>query len=608
MRYRSPDGEFAVVDALTREAEGVDEQERVVLTGPIAYLHDGEELLVHGSWRDHPRHGRRFEVARAEHVEPRTQSGLIAALSAIKYVGPRGASFLYERYGLEALEVVDRAPRRRLREVPGIGRMRIDGALRSFEDQRGQRALRMFLGSCGVEAAVASRIYRAWGTDSVGQLRADPYCITRLPGIGFHSADRLAMALGVAEDAPERIEAALLHVLERAESDGHCYLARHELERRTALLVAREEGTLDREPIDARVEALCATGRLVPERGQEELIYAAEMHAVEQRLAEDVRSLLEDTPTLEASRLERPSRGEFRPTEEQWQAVRRAFAHRISILTGGPGTGKTTSMRVLVDSLRSSGATVRLCAPTGKAARRLAGASGLEATTIHQLLSWVPGSGFARNRANRLEGIDMLIVDEVSMLSVRLAEALFAAIGEGTHVLLVGDTDQLAAVGPGRVLEDLIASARVPLTALTEVFRQARRSLIVRAAHDINHGRRPVPARTPSPAAVVAREEEGPHTARDEAQEEVVRDFFLIEREREERIFAEVVSLACERLASHFGLDPRIDVQVLAPMRRGSVGIEALNEELRGRLNPHGAPVPGSPAPRRPRDPDTQRP
>jgi exodeoxyribonuclease V alpha subunit len=579
--YRSPDGEFAVVNATAVPAGGEGTAKRIVLTGPIAYLHEGEELVVRGSWREHPRHGLRFEVTQASHAEPSTEAGLVAALSAIKYVGAGGATYLYERYGLEALSVVDRAPRQRLREVPGIGRVRIDGAVRSWEEQRGQRALRMFLGSCGVEAAVASRIYRAWGTQSVQQLRADPYRITRLPGIGFHSADTLAASLGIAADAPERIDAGLLHTLEQAELDGHCYLPRDELERRAAALLAPRDAEcgafVEAEDIAARIRAMCEESRLVSERaGDDEPVYTAEMHALERRLAEDVRTLVCSPPTLDGSGAARPSRGAFVPTDEQWQAVRLALEHRLSILTGGPGTGKTTSMRVLVDLLREAGHTVRLCAPTGKAARRLSAATGVHASTIHQLLSWVPGIGFARNRANRLEGVDMLIVDEVSMLSVRLAEALLAAIDERTHVLLVGDTDQLAAIGPGRVLEDVIASGGIPVTALTEVFRQAQRSLIVRAAHAINHGRRP------------------DASAADVCDTDVIRDFFLIEREREEQVFAEVVSLAGERLASYYDLDPRIDVQVLAPMRRGRAGIEVTNAELRARVNPDGAPVPGT--------------
>jgi exodeoxyribonuclease V alpha subunit len=570
LRYRSPDGEFAVLDALTAD------RARVVLTGQIGYLHDGEQLRVLGNWREHPRHGPRFEVTRTCHPEPATEAALLAALGAIKHVGARGAAFLYERYGAEALAVLDRAPRERLGEVPGIGRVRIDGALRSFEEQRAQRALRMFLGSCGVEAAVASRIYRAWGARSVQQLRIEPYCITGLPGIGFQSADVLARALGVAGTDPARLDAGIMHTLEEAELDGHCALPRVELARRAHALLAPIEGGSSRSALQQRIDALCHEGRLHAEPSPDgELVYTADMHQVEERLAEWVRALVRSAQALGSGDAKRPRHGTFVPTDEQWRAVKLALEHRLSILTGGPGTGKTTSMRVLVEQLDRAGASVRLCAPTGKAARRLAGATGVQASTIHQLLSWIPGIGFARNHANKLEGIDMLIVDEVSMLSVRLAEALFAAIGPETHVLLVGDTDQLAAVGPGRVLDDLIASGRVPVTALHEVFRQARRSLIVHAAHAINEGKAPSsPGGGPRPASIV-------------------RDFFCIKREHEDEIFAEVVSLACDRLASHFGLDPRIDIQVLTPMRRGRVGIDALNAELRARLNPGGAAVPG---------------
>jgi exodeoxyribonuclease V alpha subunit len=603
VRYRSADGQFAVVDATLQGGE------QIVLTGAIGYLHEGEELQVEGRWRQHPRHGQRFEVAQARHSEPRTEAGLIAALSAIKHIGPRGAAFLYGRYGEEALTVVDRAPRQRLAEVPGIGRVRITEALRSWEEQRAQRALRMFLASHDVQATVASRIYRAWGVRSIHQLRAEPYCIAALPGVGFQSADALARALGVASDAPERQEAGLRYTLEQAELEGHCCLPRRELERRAQLLLCGRDSELARPALSvaalaARIDALSGQGRLVAEltRDQDELIYTAEMHAVERRLGGYVRALLRAPPALSSARAGRPHMGALAPSDEQWRAVGLALEHTLSILTGGPGTGKTASMRVLVEQLHREGASVRLCAPTGKAARRLARSTGQPASTIHRLLEWVPGVGFARGSENRLEGVQMLIVDEASMLSVRLAEALFAAAAPGTHILLVGDIDQLSAVGAGRVLEDLIASARLPVTTLREVFRQARRSLIVRAAHAINEGRHPSapPLRAARPRGFARTTQPGVADERRAFQrgadgDEVIRDFFLLRREREREIFAEVVSLACERIGAHFGLDPKLDIQVLAPMRRGALGTEALNTELRARLNPDGAPVPGTP-------------
>jgi exodeoxyribonuclease V alpha subunit len=630
--YRAPDGEFAVVEATGETGE------EVVLTGPIAYLHEGERLQVAGRWQEHPRHGMRLRVMQARHAEPTSSAGLLAALGAVKHVGPRGAAFLYERYGDKTLAVIDRAPRRRLLEIPGIGRARIGEAVRSWEEQRAQRALRMFLASHGLDAAVAARIFRAWGTRSVEQLRTDPYALTAIAGVGFQTADALARALGTAPDAPERIEAGIGHTLAQAELDGHCCLPRAALEERAAALLGLE--------VAERIDELCAAGRLVAEEADHEhgpLIYAAEMHALERRLGERVRELVGAAPTLERDEEPHASpggvrdgggtrtagdrrtragrapastgdpggrrRAAFAPTAEQRLAVRRALGHRLSILTGGPGTGKTTSMRLLVEALARQGAGACLCAPTGKAARRLAAATGEEASTIHRLLEWQPGRGFARGREHPLEGFELLIVDEASMLGVRLAEALFAAVGPEMHVLLVGDSDQLAPIGPGRVLEDLIASTAVPTTALSEIFRQARRSLIVRAAHAINEGRPPLPtagsgegsgAEAPGDArAAQERRAAEPRVARRPAEEAPaeeapIRDFFLITRASEEEVFAEVVSLASERLPAHFSLDPKLDVQVLAPMRRGRVGIEALGGELRTRLNPGGEPLPGS--------------
>ena len=248
-------------------------------------------------------------------------------------------------------------------------------------------------------------------------------------------------------------------------------------------------------------------------------------------------------------------------------------AHRLAILTGGPGTGKTATMRALVDLLQAGGKHVRLCAPTGKAARRLAETTGAEATTIHRLLEWVPGEGFVRDAEEPIPGADVLIVDEASMLDAPLADALLGAVGPSTHVLLVGDVDQLAPVGPGRVLEDLLGSGAVPAVRLTEIFRQAAKSMIVRAAHAVNEGRYPPTV----PGA------------------DDVRDFFVVGQDDAQATVDEIVALVTRRLPDHYGLDPTADVQVLAPMHKGPLGIDALNTALRAVLNPDGAAVPGTP-------------
>jgi exodeoxyribonuclease V alpha subunit len=610
---RWSDGDFAVVVAVT------DEGEEVTVLGALAHVHAGEAVDVAGGWRVHPKHGRQFH---AEHVrvrEPVSEAAILAYLAAVKHVGPTGARWLVQRWGEEqVLAEVDRDPRTRLREVPGIGPGRIAGAVRSWQAQGEVRAVRLFLESHGVPAAVAARVYRAFGAGAVETLRTDPYALTELDGVGFATADALAQALGTPPDSPGRLDAGVVHALREAERDGHCHLPRPELLRRTRALLGADA--------DDRVDMLAAAGRLVVE---EDRVAEAAMDAVERRLARRVRELLAEPPALNidaperpeaaaperpagegpesaaAEALERPAAaapqrpageaperpareaperltaaapgaavaGVFVPSDAQWAVVAQVLERRLSILTGGPGVGKTAAMRALVDLLRERKRSVRLCAPTGKAARRLSESTGAPASTVHRLLEYVPGEGFMRDAEDPIPGTDVLIVDEASMLDVRLAGALFDAVGPRTHVLLVGDVDQLAPVGPGRVLEDLIESGEVPSVRLTEIFRQARRSMIIRAAHRINGG-------------------EYPPT---EPGDGDLHDFFLIGRGDPQAIFDEVVSLAADRLPAHYDLDPVADVQVLVPMHRGPVGIDAFNAELRGRLNADGEPIPGTP-------------
>jgi exodeoxyribonuclease V alpha subunit len=556
VRWKAPDGAFAVLAGIS------DEGEEVVLVGALDHVHEGESVAVEGGWQRHPRHGWRFVAERTRVQEPASEQALLAYLGSVKHVGPRGASWLLERHGPEAvLAAVDRDPERVLREVPGIGPGRIGAAVRSWEEQGALRAVRLFLEEHGVPAAVAARIYRAYGPGAIETLRSDPYALTELDGIGFATADALAQALGTPPDSPGRLDAGLRHALREAESDGHCHLPRSELAERARRLLGADA--------DDRIDELVARGKLVVD---DDRVFDPGMHAVERRLAAHVRALIDDEPRLRLPTPQRPTTG-FVPTDDQWAVVQAVLDHRLAILTGGPGTGKTAVMRVLVELLHAEKRTVRLCAPTGKAARRLAEITGAMATTIHRLLEYVPGEGFTRDAEDPIPGTDVLIVDEASMLSVRLAEALFAAVGPRTHVLLVGDVDQLAPVGPGRVLDDLIESGRVPVVRLTEIFRQAARSLIVRAAHSVNEGR-------PPPTAA------GPDD---------LRDFFVIARHGAPAIRDEVVSLATTRLPSHYDLDARAEVLVVAPMHRGPAGIDALNDELRALLNGDGKQIPGTP-------------
>jgi exodeoxyribonuclease V alpha subunit len=572
VRWRADDGGFAVLAALG------DDGAELTLTGPIAHLHEGDAVEVEGAWRDHPKFGRQLHVEQVRVGAP-TSDALLTLLESIKHVGPKGATWLLARHGDEVLEIVDRDPGARLREVPGIGKAKLKAAVASWQQQAGGRALRMLLAEHDVPAAVAARVHKALGGGALALLQEDPYALAKVDGIAFATADAVARALGTPADAPERIHAALHHTLRASEQDGHCFLARGELLPRAARLLEL--------PIEV-VAAHLEDAELVLDGA--ERVLEPRMDRTEHRLAERVRDLIGAPPTLDVEVPGEPPEGEHRPTATQWAAVQIAAEHRLSILTGLPGTGKTATMRALVDLLRDNKRTVRLCAPTGKAAKRLAEATGAEATTIHRLLEWVPGEGFARDADDPLTGVDLLVVDEASMLDVRLAAALLEAVGPRTHVLLVGDVDQLAPVGPGRVLEDLIASGTVPATKLTEVFRQAARSLIIRAAHAIHNGRHPL--------APVARAEhaidrgELPPTR---AGDDDIRDFFLIERDSAERVFAEVISLATRRLPAHYDLDPVSDLQVLVPMHKGPAGIDAFNETLRAELNPDGRGVKGTP-------------
>ena len=555
-RWRAADGDFAILEAVT------DDGTEVTMAGALGHVQVGESVTVGGQWRQHAKHGWQFHVDRVRIQEPVGEAALVAYLSSVKHVGRSGSVWLLERHGDEVLSIVDADPERRLREVPGIGPAKLGAAVRSWEGQGALRAVRLFLEEHGVPAAVAARIYRTLGNEAIGMLQADPYALTQVDGIGFATADALAQALGVGGDSPGRLDAGVIHALAQAEQDGHCHLPRREL-------LTRAWRLLDAD-VDGRLDELAATGRVVIE---DDRVAEASMYSIERALARRVRDLVADGPALKVKDVQRPVDGAFVPTDDQWAVVDGVLTGRLSILTGGPGTGKTASMGTVVDVLRDRGKTVRLCAPTGKAARRLSETTGADATTIHRLLEWVPGEGFTRDRENPIAGADVLIVDEASMLSVRLAQSLLDAVGPRTHVLLVGDVDQLAPVGPGRVLEDLIDAGVVPTTRLTQIFRQAARSMIVRAAHAINAG-------------------QAPPTVPGEGD---VHDFFVIARDGPQAIFAEVVELAAARLPAHYGLERYADVQVLSPMHKGPVGIDAFNVALRERLNPDGQIVGGTP-------------
>ncbi|MEO7557186.1 MAG: helix-hairpin-helix domain-containing protein, partial [Acidimicrobiales bacterium] len=346
--------DFAVLAAVT------DDGEEITLTGPLAHVSEGETLELGGTWKEHPKHGVQFAVERVRTAAPASEDALLGYLSSVKHVGPAGAAWLLDRHGASVLDAIDRDPGGRLCEVPGIGKQRLPQAVDSWERRGGERAIRLFLDEHDVPAAAASRLIRALGAGAIDQLRSDPYATTEVEGIGFATADALARALGIPADDPARLDAGIVHALREAEDDGHCHLPRGELEYRSGRFLGMEVGD--------RIGTLVAAGRLIED---DERIVAPLVDALERRLARHVRELLQAE-----THLREPKERADELTDEQFQAVTQACACRLSILTGGPGTGKSWTMRALVDAVKADGRKVRLCAPTGKAARRLAEATG----------------------------------------------------------------------------------------------------------------------------------------------------------------------------------------------------------------------------------------
>jgi exodeoxyribonuclease V alpha subunit len=540
VRFASPESGFGVLDA---DRDGDD----VVLVGLIGHLEAGERVAVEGTWQDDRRFGMQVKVERAQPLAPAGPKAVILYLERVRHIGPMRAARLYERHGDDVLDAIDADPHAAF-AAAGLSSGRAAEAARSWEKLRSTRALHLLLAPHGL-AWLVPRLDAQYGPGAHRVVRERPYELTAVFGVGFATADAVARAVGVGEDDPARAEAALLHVLAEAERDGSTCLPLPEAVRRAREIAGGREPALE---------------RVVVEDG---FAYRPQTAALEAELARRIAALRAAEPTLEAAVLP-PS--ELEPAPEQAQAVASAFAHRFSIVTGGPGTGKTATVRLLCAAAAAQEATVLLTAPTGRAARRIAESSGVEASTVHSALGWVPGEGPQRTEEDPLD-VDLLVVDETSMANLELLVTLLRAVGQRTHVVLVGDADQLAPVGAGKPFAELVASGLVPTARLEHIFRQAAGSMIVRGAHAVRAGRPPSFA----------------------AEEGLRRDLFLIERDDPAAALEEIVTLVADRLPAHYGVDPVGDIQVFAPVYRGPLGIDALNARLRDALNPDGAPVLG---------------
>lgn len=534
----------------------------VTIVGSLVSVTPGEMLSLKGNWDLHPKYGEQFRVTAYETVVPATVKGIERYLGSglIKGIGPVMAKRLVEHFSEKTLDVIENSSHR-LAEVEGIGSKRIDLIKKAWDEQKEIRNVMIFLQNHEVSSAYAAKIYKQYGKDSVKVVQENPYRLaSEIFGIGFLTADKIAQKLGMPRDSEMRAEEGILYVLQKLADDGHVFYPRAELIDECIKILEIDAGI-----INASIERLSALKKLVIEDGH---VYLAGFHASEKGIAENLGALLNLPRCTDLLNRAAPFdwiEKDLRITlaERQRAAVQAAIDNKALVITGGPGTGKTTIIKAIIRLYRKSGRNVLLAAPTGRAAKRMSEAAGFEAKTIHRLLEFSPTKGgFKRNADHPLDS-DLIIIDEASMIDTLLMHHFLKAVPTGATLVLVGDIDQLPSVGAGNVLKDIIDSGRVPTITLNEIFRQSSRSLIVVNAHKINHG-------------------EFPYISADKDKPQ---DFYFFPCEDPAEASAMVVDMCVKRIPAKFGFHPVNDIQVLSPMHRGTIGAANLNIELQKHLN-----------------------
>ncbi len=552
--FRSDDGRFAVVRVAPDS--GAELAPTMTAVGDLGQIAAGENVRMLGRWTQHAVYGPRFQVLSFTPTIPSSEQGMVRYLGSglIPGIGPALAARLVERFGPRTLDVIA-TESARLREVSGIGKQRAESIAKAVRQRRAEAETMSFLHALGMGPATAREIVRKYGADAPRIVRDDPYIVAeQIRGIGFRTADRIAEAIGIAGDDLRRVQGGVLHIIGKAVDEGHVFATKAQLAEGLAQLDV---------PSQALEEALQTL------RGRElviiedEAVYPPLLYRAETLVAEALSSLAERPKSKQPVKT-----FDHNLSDMQRSAVDASLGTHLLVLTGGPGTGKTTTVRAIVQAHAALDRTVALCAPTGRAAKRLSEAAGIEAKTIHRLLEWNPATAhFNRNRRTPLEA-DLILVDEASMLDIRLASQLLAAIPATATLVLVGDIDQLPPVGPGQPLRDLIASRICKTIRLHEVFRQAQQSAIVRGAHSVLEG--VMPEATPA-----GTKGDG--------------DLFIIAATDPETITERLLQ-ALRRMSVSYGFDPLADVQVMTPMRRGPLGTHRLNEILQEAFNPSPQP------------------